>query len=196
MAFVKSPEALAARKMADINCHNAVQALAEVAKFLAYPATLGKCEIGLAISQFMLYANGICLPRNNKIVLKLKEAKRTMAPLGVTNKKALEDVAKVFGGRFWETPGLKDIFSLEGFEPKLRSDLGPAFDTWSKRNTPRTTEGIILDLDITTDVHRTKEWTDQFSLEACLYKSKITLKYIQHLYFKNIYCYTYYPIII
>lgn len=172
MAFVKSPEALAARKMADVNCRNAVQSLAALTHFLVSPTTLGKCEVGTAISRFMLYADGVCLPKNNKIVLNLKEAKRAMAPMGVTNKKALEDIAKVFGGKFWETPGLKAIFSLEDFEPKIRTDLGPAFDAWVKRNTPRTTEGLILDLDITTDIHRTKEWTEQFSLEACLYKSK------------------------
>ena len=172
---------MTARKMADINCQNAVQSLADIAKFLVNPATLGKCEIGQAISRFLVFANGICLPKQNKIVHNLKEAKRSMAPLGITNKKVLEDVAKVFGGKFWDAPGLKEIFSLDGFEPKLRSDLGSTFDTWAKRNTPRTTEGLIVDLDITTDVHRTREWTEQFSMEACLYpKSKQTLK---HLFF-------------
>ena len=97
-----------------------------------------------------------------------------MAPLGIINKKPLEDIARVFGGRFWDIPGLKGIFSLDGAEPKLRTDLGESFNTWVKRNTPRTTEGLIIDLDITTDIHRSKEWTDQFSLEATFYKSKKT----------------------
>ena len=95
-----------------------------------------------------------------------------MAPLGICNKKPLEDIARVFGGRFWDIPGLRGIFSLDGVEPKIRSDLGDSFNTWIKRNTPRTTEGLIIDLDITTDVHRSKEWTDQFSLEATFYKSE------------------------
>ena len=165
---------MAARKMVDINCQNAVKSLETLAEFLVNPGLLGKCELGRAISQFLLYADGVCLPKHNKLVIKLREVKREMAPLGVPNRKPLEAVAKVFGGQFWDIPGLKGIFSLEGPEPKLRSDLGDAFNAWAKRHTPRTTEGIIVDLDITTDVHRTKEWTEQFSVEASVYKSKQT----------------------
>ena len=128
-------EAIMLRRSIEVSAQNAVQLIFKIANFLINPGTLGKSELGDAISQFLRYADGFLLPRDNTLVKRLLALKKMMAPEGCLNKTVLEQLAQSFGGKFWDLPGLKQVFTLESGSPRLRDDLGSEFEKWAGRKT-------------------------------------------------------------
>ena len=92
--------------------------------------------------------------------------KGSMAPKGYKNAELLESLAEVFEGKFWGIPGLSGIYAPDGKAWRIRSDLGHEFKAWASKDLPMTNNGVSLELDLSTDNHKVRQWTDHFNAKA------------------------------
>ena len=104
--------------------------------------------------------------------------KDNMAPKGYKNRELLESLADVFEGTFWEIPGLTKTFANDGRGWKVRSDLGADFRAWLTKDVAMTINGVSLELDMATDIHRTRQWTEIFNAKALRRKYSMKAYYL------------------
>ena len=89
-----------------------------------------------------------------------------MAPKGFKNKELLEGLADIFEGKFWDFPGLFRVYAFEGTMWRVRTDLGYEFKNWLAKDVQMTANGVSLELDLASDTHKAKEWTDNFNAKV------------------------------
>ena len=166
--------------MLNTAAQNAVRALFGVTRVLVAPGNLGKCELGEDISQLMLYTDGCILPPGNDLTAALRAFLAKSAPKGTTNKFMLEELANIFRGKIWEQPGMSKVMTLKSGGRKVRQDLGEDFDKWLRHGANRNLEGVRVELNMSTDGTRVKEWHENFGLSAIKSESLNQKSYKTH----------------
>ena len=166
MVCGKTPRDVEKRKLLGVTARNAVTALAEVARFLVNPGAIGKCEVGEKVQALLIFTEGELLPPNNELGNNLKRFLAKVAPRGVTNRTVLEELANCFRGKLWELPGMNRVITGQTGARRVREDLGTDFVRWGQQGACRNLEGLRVELNLSTDGARVREWHENFGLAA------------------------------
>ena len=180
VARSKAPRDILARKMLNTAAQNGVKALFGVTRFLVAPGNLGKCELGEELKSLLLYTDGCILPPGNELTSAIRAYMAKVAPKGTTNKFVLEELANIFRGKVWEQPGMARVTVATAGGRKVRQDLGDDFEKWLRHGTNRNLEGLRVELNMSSDNTRVKEWHENFGLSAIKGKQEYRILYTQH----------------
>ena len=137
--------------------------------FVANPGKLAKSEVGEAVTTLLIYLDGVCLPPNNEVVHKFRTFKSEIAPRDRPNGFVLEQLAGLLGKYGRQLPGVARVIETNAKNQadwRIREGLGTDFQRWCRFATRRTTEGVIVDLGMTSDPYRSVEWAQCFNMKT------------------------------
>ena len=145
-----------------MNAKAAISAFYELTRFIVNPGTMGKSEVNKAVSNLLLYTDGIVLPAGNQLVQAFRDIRKSIAPPSCTNRDGLEAIASVLRDNAWTLPGMDRTFSKQGIKMAIRQDLGQEFEIWLDQPMVRNTEGLFVELELSSDPHKVGDWSENF----------------------------------
>ena len=151
-----------ARRFAEMNAKAAISAFFDLTRFIVNPGSMGKSEVNKVIATLLLYTDGIVLPAGNQLVQAFKDIKKCIATPNCTNKEGLDAIANSLRENAWSLPGMDRTFSKQGIKMAIRRDLGQEFEIWLDQPMVRNTEGLFVELEMTSDPHKVSDWTENF----------------------------------
>lgn len=138
-------------------------AIFKLAEFLAHPGRLGKAEIGETVNTLLVLLDGVCLPPNNWVLAGYRAMRKELAHPDKTNQAVLELIGSALGAQGRNIPGVERTVEKSLEDPndwRIRDNLGGDFAKWAEFLARRHTEGLTVELAMTTDPNKCPEWSE------------------------------------